>query len=99
MPKVLMSTSTTPGQGKSFVTRNMAVILSMAGKKVIVIDADIRKRTLSRSFRHTIGLTTYLSDEYTQVADIIKKDGITKGVDFIPAGHLPDLYIANRLHL
>lgn len=101
MPKVLMSTSTTPGQGKSFVTRNMAVILSMAGKKVIVIDADIRKRTLSRSFRHTIGLTTYLSDEYTQVADIIKKDGITKGVDFIPAGHLPpnpsELLMSNRL--
>lgn len=100
-PKVLVSTSTTPGQGKSFVTRNMAIILAMAGKKVVVIDADIRKRTLSAAFRHTIGLTAYLSDDYTQVGDIIKKDGISKGVDFIPAGHMPpnpsELLMSNRL--
>lgn len=100
-PKVLVSTSTTPGQGKSFVTRNMAIILAMAGKKVVVIDADIRKRTLSAVFRHTIGLTAYLSDDYTQVGDIIKKDGISKGVDFIPAGHMPpnpsELLMSNRL--
>lgn len=100
-PKVLVSTSTTPGQGKSFVTRNMAIILTMAGKKVVVIDADIRKRTLSAAFRHTIGLTAYLSDDYTQVGDIIKKDGISKGVDFIPAGHMPpnpsELLMSNRL--
>ena len=99
--KVLVSTSTTPGQGKSFVTRNMAIILAMAGKKVVVIDADIRKRTLSAAFRHTIGLTAYLSDDYTQVGDIIKKDGISKGVDFIPAGHMPpnpsELLMSNRL--
>ena len=101
VPKVLMTTSTTPGQGKSFVTRNMAVILAMAGKKVVVIDADIRKRTLSKKFQHTLGLTAFLSDDYTQLADIIKKDGITKGVDFIPAGHLPpnpsELLMSNRL--
>lgn len=100
-PKVLVSTSTTPGQGKSFVTRNMAIILAMAGKKVVVIDADIRKRTLSAAFHHTIGLTAYLSDDYTQVGDIIKKDGISKGVDFIPAGHMPpnpsELLMSNRL--
>lgn len=100
-PKVLVSTSTTPGQGKSFVTRNMAIILAMAGKKVVVIDADIRKRTLSAAFRHTIGLTAYLLDDYTQVGDIIKKDGISKGVDFIPAGHMPpnpsELLMSNRL--
>lgn len=101
VPKVLMTTSTTPGQGKSFIARNMAVILAMAGRKVVVIDADIRKRTLSKQFQHTLGLTAYLSDDFTQLADIIKKDGITKGVDFIPAGHLPpnpsELLMSDRL--
>lgn len=101
VPKVLMTTSTMPGQGKSFITRNMAVILAMAGKKVVVIDADIRKRTLSKRFQHTLGLTAYLSDEYTQIADIVKIDGITKGVDIIPAGHLPpnpsELLMGDRL--
>ena len=87
--QVMMTTSTTPGQGKSFVSRNMATILSMAGKRVVLIDADIRKRTLSSSFGHTFGLTTYLADDHTQVDDIIRPDGLTKGVDFIPAGHMP----------
>ncbi len=100
-PKVLVATSTTPGQGKSFITRNMGIILAMAGKKVVVIDADIRKRTLSGAFHHTIGLTAYLSDDYTKVEDIIKKDGIAKGVDFIPAGHMPpnpsELLMSERL--
>lgn len=87
--QVMMTTSTTPGQGKSFVSRNIASILSMAGKRVILIDADIRKRTLSANFGHTFGLTTFLADDHTQVDDIIRPDGLTKGVDFIPAGHIP----------
>lgn len=87
--QVMMTTSTTPGQGKSFVSRNMATILAMAGKRVILIDADIRKRTLSSTFGHAFGLTTYLADDHTQVDDIIRPDGLTKGVDFIPAGHMP----------
>lgn len=99
--QVIMTSSTTPGQGKSFVASNMATILSMAGKSVIVIDADVRKHTLSNIYSHTFGLTTYLADEKTQLADIIKKDGITKGVDFLPAGHTPpnpsELLMTDRL--
>ena len=87
--QVMMATSTTPGQGKSFVARNMAIILAMAGKKVVVIDADIRKRTLSNTFGHASGLTTYLADDDTVLADIIKRDVFAQGVDFIPAGHMP----------
>lgn len=68
-----MTSSTTPGQGKSFVANNMATILAMAGKRVLIIDADIRKHTLSNTYGNDFGLTTYLADEYTQVADIIKK--------------------------
>ncbi len=87
--QVMMTTSTTPGQGKSFVARNMAIILAMAGKKVVVIDADIRKRTLSNTFGHAFGLTSYLADDQTSLSDIIKPEAFAQGVDFIPAGHRP----------
>ena len=101
--QVMMTTSTTPGQGKSFISRNMAAILSMAGKKVVLVDADIRKGTLSRTFGHTFGLTTYLSDDQCKVDDIIRVDGLTKGVDFIPAGHQApnpsELLMSKRLEI
>ena len=87
--QVMICTSTTPGQGKSFISRNVASILAMAGKKLLLIDADIRKGTLSRNFGQAFGLTTFLSDEHTQIDEIIQKDHLTKGVDFIPAGNIP----------
>lgn len=99
--QVMMTTSTTPGQGKSFVSRNMAAILAMAGKRVILVDADIRKGTLSHTFGHTFGLTTYLSDDHCSLDDIIRPDGLVEGVDFIPAGHQPpnpsELLMSDRL--
>lgn len=99
--QVIMTSSTTPGQGKSFVASNMATILSMAGKRVLIIDADIRKHTLSNTYGNDFGLTTFLADEHTQVADIIRKDGLTKGVDLLPAGHTPpnpsELLMTDRL--
>lgn len=99
--QVIMTSSTTPGQGKSFVASNMATILSMAGKRVLIIDADIRKHTLSNTYGNDFGLTTFLADENTKVADIIRKDGLTKGVDLLPAGHTPpnpsELLMTDRL--
>ena len=101
--QVIVTTFTTPGQGKSFISRNLAAILAMAGKRVLLVDADIRKRTLSLSVRHKSGLTSFLADEYTQLSDIIIRDGIAKGVDFLPAGTTPpnpaELLETDRLQL
>lgn len=99
--QVIMTTSTTPGQGKSFISRNVCITFAMMGKRTLLIDADIRKRTLSSHFGHHLGLTAYLSDELTKIEDIIVKDGLTEGVDFIPAGSLPpnpsELLMSERL--
>ena len=52
--RVIMFTSTIPGEGKSFVSRNFAATLAMTNKKVVLLDMDLRKRTLSK----TLDLTT-----------------------------------------
>lgn len=87
--QVITVTSSTPGQGKSFITTNLALCLAMAGKRVLLVDADIRKQTISKHSRHAFGLTTYIADEHTTTADIIQKDSPAPGIDFIPAGPLP----------
>ena len=89
--KVFVVTSATPGQGKSFVSSNLAAILGMTGKRVLLVDADIRKRTLDRRFGHGAGLTAYLVDEENKLKleDVIIKDAISEDVDFLPAGKLP----------
>lgn len=87
--QVMLATSTTPRQGKSFISRNLAVILAMAGKKVLIIDADVRKGTLSRHSNLLVGLTTYLADEHTRLDEVVMKDGFQKGIDLLPAGPMP----------
>lgn len=89
--QVVMCTSATPGQGKTFVSRNLAAILARADKRVILIDADIRKRTQSKQLGNRFGLTSYLNGDITRVEEIIISRGGTnlQDVDFIPAGLLP----------
>ncbi|MEI3531801.1 MAG: hypothetical protein V8Q65_06235 [Bacteroidaceae bacterium] len=81
--KVMMITSSTPGSGKSFVSRNLALILGISGKKVILVDGDIRKRTQSKIISGNDGLTTYLNDDTCNLDSLIKRDGVGKNVDFL----------------
>ncbi|MBI3599668.1 MAG: polysaccharide biosynthesis tyrosine autokinase [Nitrospinae bacterium] len=94
--KVVMITSSQKGEGKTYITRNIGVSAVMQGKAVILIDADMRKMTLSRLFgikRHDgdkdtsafrAGLSDYLVGE-VQLRDIILKTKI-EGLRIIPAG-------------
>ncbi|EPQ5228642.1 polysaccharide biosynthesis tyrosine autokinase [Providencia stuartii] len=62
---LVMVTSASPGVGKSFVTSNMAVVLANAGKKVLLIDTDLRKGRLHKAFglSNKAGLSDYLSQQ------------------------------------
>jgi len=90
-PLVVGTTSYSSNSGKTFIVANMAACLADAQKRVIVIDADMRKRSLSGELelKHkTKGLSNYLYDLDITVDDIIHKE-VKPGVDFIPAGSTP----------
>ena len=94
--KVLQVASTLPGEGKSYVAANLAVTFAQAGKKVILIDADMRKGRQFTMFdvAPRPGLSNYLSgmdeDENGDV-DISKyiKQTEVENLLLIPAGNIP----------
>ena len=99
--KVLTLTSFNESAGKTFVTTNLARSLANAQKKVLLIDADIRKGTLSQSLgRRQIGLTNYLADPTLTATDILHTD-FMPNVDLVPAGMVApnpsELLLSERL--
>ncbi|MBR1446095.1 MAG: polysaccharide biosynthesis tyrosine autokinase, partial [Alloprevotella sp.] len=104
--KVLLLTSSTPGHGKSFISRNLAAVMGMTKKRVLLIDADIRKRTLSKELakgKDQRGLTDWLIDEdkLMRLDELVLVNQLSDNVDFLPAGKLPpnpaELLMGSRL--
>ena len=63
--KVILVTSTVSGEGKSFISANLAISLSLLGKKVVIVGLDIRKPGLNKVFnipRKEVGITQYLAN-------------------------------------
>ena len=82
--QVIIFTSLNEGAGKTFISKNLGMSLVLAKKKVILIDMDIRRGTLSRQFHlKKIGLTNYLADNTLSAEDIIQHQD---GFDIIAAG-------------
>ena len=97
--QVITFTSFNIGDGKTFIARNLSMSLAYLKKRVVMVDLDIRKGTLSRHFGHYhVGVTNYLSDNTVKVDDIIQHQ---EGFDLIPAGILApnpaELLMDNRL--
>ena len=91
LPMVIATTSYSSSSGKTFVTANMAACLADAQKKVVLVDTDLRKRSISGDFnlKHkTTGLSNFLYDKDITLEDILHKDA-HPGIDFIPAGPTP----------
>jgi len=87
--KLISVTSTISGEGKTFVSINMAGILAFTGKSVVVIDADMRKPKIHIGFNSTNekGLSTLLIGK-DQLEDCIRKSEL-EHLDFITAGPIP----------
>ena len=101
--KVFMATSMNPDAGKTFVLSNLAVITAFAGKRVLLIDLDIRKGSLTRVFkgRKMQGVTHYLSGQVDNVQDLIHAVPEYPGLDIIYRGVMPpnpaELLMSERL--
>ena len=82
--QVVTFTSFNEGAGKTFVARNLALSLTYAKKRVVLLDLDIRKGTLSRHFGAAhVGVTNYLADPSLTVDDVIQH---LEAFDIVPAG-------------
>lgn len=90
--QVVMTTSMGEGDGKTFISRNLAKSYVAAKKSVVLLDLDIRKGTLSTFFGgHHVGITNYLADPSLTLDDIIHHDKDVEGLDVISSGtHAPN---------
>ena len=89
---VLLVTSTIKGEGKSFVSYNLAQSYAALGKKVIIVGADLRNPQMHKFLdqkRSNIGISTYLSDPTTTIDSLITKNNTQENLDFLPTGAIP----------
>jgi capsular exopolysaccharide synthesis family protein len=88
--KTLVVTSAGVGEGKSTTLANLAVVSAEAGRKVILVDADLRRPTLHQIFGldNGEGLTTAMMDESSLAAPPLQETGVT-GLLVLTSGPLP----------
>jgi succinoglycan biosynthesis transport protein ExoP len=89
LPRSLMMTSSTQGEGKSSSCLGLAISLARAGQKVLVVDLDLRRPQQHRNFgvKNQFGMSDVLSQNKSIDEVIVKTD--IEGVDFIPSGGIP----------
>lgn len=89
--KVVLVTSTSSGEGKSFISCNLASSLSLLGKRVLLIGMDIRNPQLANylDIAPTPGVTQYLANHNMTIDDIIRHEPIAENMDVIVAGPIP----------
>ena len=87
--KTIAITSCTPNEGKSMTVANLAIVLTQAGKSVLLIDCDMRNPTVHKNFNlsNKVGLSSCISMG-TAVADAVQATGI-EGLDALTAGVIP----------
>jgi len=88
--KLLVITSEISGEGKSFVSINLAISLTKTGKKVLIVVSDLRRSKLHHFFNNNnkIGLSNYLSKKIEDVHKVIHHS-VVEGLDYITAGPVP----------
>ena len=89
---VILVTSTISGEGKSFISANLAISLSLLGKKVVIVGLDIRKPGLNKVFnipRKEHGITQYLTNPTINLIDLVQPSDINKNLYILPGGTVP----------
>lgn len=91
--KVILFTSTTSGEGKSFNAGNLACSFAFMGKKVVIVGLDIRKPGLNKVFQLShkeAGISQYLSDpEHADLLSLCQKSTVSPNLYILPGGTIP----------
>ena len=93
--KVILFTSSTSGEGKTFNASNLAVSFALLGKKVIIVGLDIRKPRLAELFEindHHHGITMLLTKEqpnWEEIQSQILPSGVNNNLDLLMSGPIP----------
>lgn len=101
--QVILLTSAISGEGKTFVALNLAMTYALTGKKVVVVGFDIRRPVLAHKLglSNRVGVTSFLSDQVGDIADIIFPTELNPNLYAIPAGPIPpnpnELLLSDRM--
>ena len=88
--RVIMLTSFNPNSGKTFIVSNLGMALTFKKKKTLIIDLDMRKRSLSALVgKHSKGLSNYLGGYVDDFHELIKSVPEVPELDVLPAGKIP----------
>ncbi len=89
-PQKIMITSAMPSEGKTATALNLATVLAQLGRRVLLIDTDLRRPRLHKAFgvENTRGVSTYLSGLADDPADPVVKTHIPN-LDLLPSGPIP----------
>ncbi len=88
--KIIMTTSSMGGEGKSYIAMNLACALALSGKKVLLMEMDLRKPRISSTLglENNIGFSNYIVSDM-KLSDIIKPSTIHPNCFLIGSGSLP----------
>lgn len=89
--KVIMITSSMSNEGKSFISLNLSSVLAISGKKVLLLEFDLRKPKASKylGLDNTIGFSNYVISDHLKLKDIIKPSGIHGNWFILNSGSIP----------
>lgn len=91
--KVILFTSTTSGEGKSFSAGNLACSFAFMGKKIVIVGLDIRKPGLNKVFQLShkgVGISQYLADpDHSDLLSLCQKSTVSDNLYILPGGSIP----------
>jgi tyrosine-protein kinase Etk/Wzc len=102
---IILLTSSMGGEGKSFITLNLASVISLSGKKVVMLELDLRKPKLAKNLNveYKLGFSDYIENEKLTIKDILNPTDFSANVFLVPAGNNQgdpsELLLNNRLKL
>lgn len=100
----LVVTSSGPSEGKSTTSANLASVFAQTGQKVLLVDADLRKPVIAKTFDlpNETGLSVYLSDPNVRIEEVVQPSYILDNMDVVTSGPIApnpsELLQSNRMN-